>query len=177
MNFKFGMLLLAVLVLLPLNISLAQDSQPAPPPPPCSQPEYSQFDFWIGEWNLTWGDSARGTNTITKDYNNCVIIENFDGHPGINFTGMSISTYNSYAKNWNQLWVDDQGGYLDFVGAFQDGKMYMSRTFEDKDGNLIIQRMVWHNIEENSLDWNWERSIDSGSTWETRWSIHYERKK
>ena len=32
----------------------------AAPPPPCSSKEVSQFDFWIGEWNLTWADNQGG---------------------------------------------------------------------------------------------------------------------
>jgi len=174
MQFKTGLLILSILVVAPLNLSFAQESKQTPPP--CSQPEFSQFDFWIGEWNLTWADSAHGTNIITKDYNDCVIIENFDGNPGSNFRGMSVSTYNVNLKQWKQVWVDDQGGYLDFTGTFEDGKMYMSRSFENKEGNTIHQRMIWYNIGENSFDWNWERSTDNGATWETLWVIHYERK-
>lgn len=102
MQFKVGMLVLAVLVILPLNLSFAQESQQTPPPP-CSQPKFSQFDFWVGEWNLTWADSASGTNTITKDYNNCDIIEKFDGRPGSNLTGMSISTYAQKRINGNNF--------------------------------------------------------------------------
>src|SRR5215207_11561691 len=29
---------------------------------PCSAPQTSQFDFWVGEWNLSWKDSVRGMN-------------------------------------------------------------------------------------------------------------------
>lgn len=39
-----------------------------------------------------------------------------------------------------------------------------------------MQRMIWYNIEENSLDWNWEKSNDNGMTWKTLWTIHYERR-
>lgn len=153
-----------------------QGQEGTPKEPPCASPEFSQFDFWVGEWNLTWGDSGRGTNTIDKVMGGCVIQENFDGTPSIQLKGMSVSTYNKNQGKWQQTWVDNSGGYLDFVGEFKEGKMILSRSFE-KDGNKIEQRMVWYNISDNELDWNWERSDDNGETWKVFWKIHYQRKK
>jgi hypothetical protein len=54
--------------------------------------------------------------------------------------------------------------------------MILSREFE-KDGKKINQRMVWYNIQENSLKWNWERSEDKGKNWKVLWEINYKRKK
>ena len=51
-------------------------------PMPCSAPEARQFDFWLGEWDLTWGKDGRGKNVITSIYDGCVIQERFDGRPG-----------------------------------------------------------------------------------------------
>ena len=46
----------------------------------------SLFDFWVGEWNLTWkdpdGSTATGTNIITKILDGTVIQENFTGLTG-----------------------------------------------------------------------------------------------
>ena len=40
------------------------------PPKPCSRPEQNQFDFWVGEWKLTWpgekGELQHGTNSIRR---------------------------------------------------------------------------------------------------------------
>lgn len=83
---------------------------------PCNTPEARQFDFWIGEWNLTWGDEGKGTNIITSTLGGCVILENFDGTPSITLKGMSVSTFNARSGKWEQTWVDNQGGYLDFTG-------------------------------------------------------------
>ena len=66
-------ILLLVLISIPLGLS-AQD---ADPPPPCSTPEFHQFDFWLGQWNLAWPDSGKGTNTVTTALDDCVIEENF----------------------------------------------------------------------------------------------------
>jgi hypothetical protein len=140
----------------------------------CSAPDVYQFDVWGGHWNLTWGDSATGTNTITKEYDDCVIIERFDGTPATPFKGMSVSTFNKKLGKWQQTWVDNQGGYLDFTGEYSNGKMILARE-ASIEGKTEWQRMVWHNITENSLDWNWEKSSDGGQSWETAWQIHYHR--
>ncbi len=140
-------------------------------PPP---PEARQFDFWLGEWDLTWGDQQRGTNVITSVLNDQVILENFDGQPATPFAGMSISVFNRRTGQWQQTWVDNEAGYLDFVGEFKDGQMILQRTAE-ADGRRFLQRMVWYNIEREQLDWNWERSDDDGETWQVVWKIHYTR--
>lgn len=142
---------------------------------PCSSPEASQFDFWVGEWDVTWGEDGRGTNTITKILNGCVIQEKFDGRPSLDFQGMSLSTYNPHRGKWQQTWVDSQGSYMDFIGEFKDGRMILVNEIEHQ-GKAIKRRMVFYNIDENELDWSWEKSEDDGKTWEPRWQIHYQRK-
>jgi hypothetical protein len=141
---------------------------------PCETEEARQFDFWVGEWNLTWGEDQHGTNTVTKILGGCVIQEQFNGNPASPFIGMSVSSYNHQLEKWQQTWVDNSGGYLDFTGELRDGKMILSRQAE-REGNVILQRMVFYNIQENSLDWNWERSADDGETWEVLWHISYQR--
>ena len=139
----------------------------------------NQFDFWLGEWDLTWAENGRGHNNISKVLGDKVIREKFttlhdDEVPP--FQGMSVSTYNAAEKQWKQTWVDNQGNYLDFVGGFADGKMILMRDAV-AEGQPIKQRMVWHNIQPDALDWAWQRSDDQGETWQTLWDIHYIRTK
>jgi hypothetical protein len=173
----FLLVLLLSLVVFYTRAALAQQSnQPAAQTPACAQPEHRQFDFWIGEWNLTWGKDSRGTNSISFALDRCVVVENFDGAPSIPLKGMSVSTFNARSGKWQQTWVDNQGGYLDFVGEFKDGRMVLQRKAM-LNGKEIMQRMVFYNITKDQLDWNWERSQDEGKTWQPLWQIHYTRKK
>jgi hypothetical protein len=151
-----------------------------------SVPAKRQFDFWLGEWDLTWpgeqsglpaGQIGRGTNNIKAILDSAVIEENFVDLAPSSLRGMSVSVHNQRLGKWQQTWVDNQSSYLDFVGEFQDGKMILSRRATTKDGKEIIQRMVWHNIAKDQLDWNWEASQDGGKTWKVNWQIHYKRKK
>lgn len=142
--------------------------------PPCSDPAFMQFDFWVGTWDLTWDDGGRGRNIITKSLDDCVIVEHFDGTPVILLRGMSVSTYNRMIGRWQQTWVDNQGGYLDFTGFFENGTMILQRAAPEH-GPDVYQRMVWYDISRDSLHWNWERSDDQGKTWRVLWNITYRR--
>jgi hypothetical protein len=152
------------------------------PPSPCAAPEFRQFDFWVGEWELSWpaspatqGAPGRAASRIESTLDKCVIMEHFDGGPAIPLRGMSVSTFNLRKHQWQQTWVDNSGGYLDFVGGFKNGQMILSRH-ATRNGKTFLQRMVWKNIEPGSLDWKWERSDDGGRTWTVLWPIHYRRK-
>jgi hypothetical protein len=145
-----------------------------------------QFDFWLGEWDLTWpgeqsglpaGQIGHGTNSIKAILDSAVVQENFVDLAPSSLRGMSVSVYNQRLGKWQQTWVDNQGSYLDFVGEFKDDKMIFSRQATTKAGKEIMQRMVWHNIAKDQLDWNWEASEDGGKTWKVNWQIHYTRKE
>jgi hypothetical protein len=148
--------------------AVAQTQSNTPPP------EASQFDFWVGEWDATWGENLHGVNRVTKRWG-MVVVEEFDGRPGMALEGHSVSVYDVPSKQWKQTWVDNQGSYLDFTGGFADGRMTLSRSFE-QNGKTVHQRMVWYDIQPKQFDWNWERSLDGGKTWEVVWKIRYVRR-
>lgn len=136
-----------------------------------SNPE-NQFDFWLGEWNVIWGEDGTGTNRIERILDGKIIQENFIAP---DLQGISISAYDLERGLWCQTWVDNNGAYLDFTGKFEDGKMILSRDAIVK-GQACRQRMVWYDFQENRFEWNWERSDDNGQTWRVLWQIHYTRK-
>lgn len=169
--------ILGALILLSVPLVAQDNTEPAPPP--CAGEEFRQFDSWLGEWELSWGegeDAGTGTNIITRELGGCVIEENFTAHGEKPFIGNSVSVYRPATGQWHQTWVDNAGNYLDFEGEFADGKMILYHEAE-RGGEKFLQRMVFYNIKENSLDWNWEKSTDSGKSWQLQWKIHYERKR
>ncbi len=144
----------------------------------CDCAECHQLDFWIGEWKVEWENQdstiSEGTNLVNSILDGCVIEENFDGNTGMDFRGKSFSVYNHNKKIWQQTWVDDTGGYMVFTGGMEDDKMILSRAVETPKGSLT-QRMVFHNMQKDSFDWNWESSTDNGKTWKLNWKIRYTR--
>lgn len=156
-----------------LTTANAQDAD-APPPAACSTDEYRQMDFWVGNWDVSWkgpfDEVQKGKNVVTSEKNGCVIEENFDA---AGLLGNSLSIYHNHSKKWRQAWVDNQGGYFDLVGGPDDEGFQLTLVrLSDKAPHL---RMIWRNIEADSLDWHWQQSTDEGATWEDRWHLHYER--
>jgi hypothetical protein len=87
----------------------------------CECAECRQFDFWIGKWKVEWENQdstiSEGTNIVNSILDGCVIEENFNGNPGMNFRGKSISVYNHKHKTWQQTWVDNEEFYMLFTGG------------------------------------------------------------
>jgi len=148
---------------------------------PCSAPQASEFDFWVGDWNLTWSDSLHGNNRIEKIFGNCTVHENFSD-PKLNYLGQSWSVYNVNYKQWQQTWVDNQGGYIALTGGMVGDSMILSTPERNVPSKIsptgkMINRMVYYNIKPDSFDWSWESSNDGGTSWKPNWQIHYTRKK
>jgi len=148
---------------------------------PCSAPQASQFDFWIGDWNLAWSDTVHGTNHIEKMWGNCTVHESFSD-AGASYLGQSWSVYNANYKVWQQTWVDNAGGYTQVTGGMVGDSMILFTQERQVPANIsatgkMKNRMVYYNIKPDSFDWSWEASTDGGQTWKPNWQIHYERKK
>jgi hypothetical protein len=155
----------------------AADHQGAPDPD--LPAEAQQFDFWLGEWDLTWEGGGKGTNSIARILDGHVIQERFtafttrpEAKP---FLGLSLSVYVPTSGTWRQTWVDSSGNYMDFTGTYADGKMTLSME-RTVNGQPSTYRMVFYNIAGHSLDWDWQRSEDGGQSWHLLWRIHYQRR-
>lgn len=151
--------------------SAAAPAATAAPPPCAENPAYSQLDFWVGEWDLSWSGGA-GRNTITKGLDGCAVIENFGPSPD-GLVGVSYSTYATKLGIWRQTWVDNQGSYFALTGGPKDGKFVLVNTRIDE--RMPHFRMVFEDITADSLTWRWQRSTD-GEAWEDQWVIKYTRR-
>ncbi len=54
--------------------------------------------------------------------------------------------------------------------------MELRTAVTHKDGDRIVQRMVFSDITNTSLTWHWQGSRDGGESWTERWTISYERR-
>src|SRR5436190_775368 len=77
------------------------------------------LDFWIGTWDCTW-DGGRGTNRITREFDDRVVVERFEALEPEPFRGTSLSVFDPNA-GWRQTWVDSNGSYWHFTGETVDG--------------------------------------------------------
>ena len=95
---------LEILVLSILSVSpvISQQSVARTQPQFCAAVELKQFDFWVGDWDLTWpgkqaNETGHGSNTIKRILDGCVIQENFSGEAA-HLRGTSVSTFDATGK-------------------------------------------------------------------------------
>lgn len=138
---------------------------PAKKPPACTAAEFHQFDFWIGDWNVTTPQGKpAGRNRIEAVVDGCAISEHWEGASGTN--GRSYSAWDARNKRWNQYWVATDGGVLYLSGEFTDGRMVLSGDQVDPaSGKRSPQRVTWTPNTDGSVRQLWEGSEDGGKTW------------
>ncbi|TVZ60352.1 hypothetical protein NA63_2905 [Flavobacteriaceae bacterium MAR_2010_105] len=123
----------------------------------CCTEKHAEFDFWLGSWTVTNPDgSAAGTNTIDKIQDNCILRENWISAAG-NFTGTSHNFYNASTKQWEQLWIDNQGGNLHLKGNRNGNQMILtSDELKNAKGEPFFHRVTWTLNEDGSVRQYWE---------------------
>lgn len=158
----------------------------AAPSKACTAPGFHQFDFWIGDWDLTvrarssptsdqWGE-ARGHQHVESILSGCAIAEHFSAEgPGAPWSGASYSSWQPQISAWRQTWVDDSGGFLVFRGGLEHGEMALYGEPREAGGVKFQMRMVFRNITPSSLRWEWQRSEDGWATSAPMITIDYRR--
>jgi hypothetical protein len=149
-------------------------SQQAASPRPCTSTEHRQFDFWIGEWNVTLptGKPA-GRNRITPLLGGCALREEWSGASGSR--GTSLNTYDASARKWRQTWVDDAGTVLVLEGRFEKGRMTLQGELPGGGGRAEKQRITWTPQSGGTVRQHWERSSDGGRSWKTEFDGTYRK--
>ena len=98
----------------------------------CCTEKYSEFDFWVGTWTVTNPDgTVAGNNVIDKIQDQCILRENWASAKG-NYTGTSHNFYNYKTKQWEQIWIDNQGQSLHLKGNRIKNQMIL-KTDDEKN--------------------------------------------
>jgi hypothetical protein len=168
---------LLLLLCAPPCTDAARAQTAAPRPTPCkSRPEYRQFDFWVGEWDVRnpQGQQA-GTNSVQLILGDCVVFENWTGARG--GQGKSFNVYNAAKGKWQQTWVDNSGGVLELTGEYRDNQMRFAGETKRSDGKVILERLTFTKLGDGGVRQFWEQSADGGKTWAVVFDGTYVRKK
>jgi hypothetical protein len=136
---------------------------PAPPPPPCASAEHRQFDFWLGEWEVTANGKLAGTNRITRLYGDCGLREEYSTPRG--YVGSSFNLYDPARGVWHQTWVDNQGTLLLLDGGWKDGQMVLEGEKPAAGGARQRDRIRWTPNADGTVRQLWEVSTDGGQSW------------
>ena len=150
-NLKF-VLFLSILV---LNITLnfaqnKEDSSCA-----CCTEAHEAFDFWVGDWTVFDANGKiLGTNSIHKEYGNCVLKEQWNSSG--NTRGTSYNYYNAKEKSWNQVWIDNSGFSLELKGTYDTNKMVLISTLLKGEKENYYHRITWQKNEDDSVTQTWD---------------------
>jgi hypothetical protein len=139
---------------------------------PCNTPEFRQFDFWLGDWDVR-SAAAPGTvsrNLITRAYDGCTVREEYTTPAG--YAGTSLNFYDAPRKVWHQTWIDNQGGGLTLEGGLQGTSMVLQST----TGPINVQRITWTPLPDGRVRQHWESTSDGGKTWTTAFDGTYTRR-
>lgn len=122
----------------------------------CCEEQHSQFDFWIGEWEVVDSIGTKlGENRISNIEGNCIISEHWTGAKG--YTGSSYNYYDKSDSTWNQLWIDNRGNILKLKGRFEGGSMVLrSELTEGTKVDWYYNQISWTENRDGTVSQIWE---------------------
>jgi len=147
------------------SLALAQ-AAPAASPSACVAPEYHQFDFWAGRWDVFDPKGQMVAHSLIEPVYGCGIRENWMpiGKAG----GGSLSIYVPADKHWEQFWIDSSGSRAFFTGGWNGKAMVIT----GKWGGPLV-RMSYSKNADGSVRQAGEQSTDEGTTWTPTFEFTY----
>lgn len=134
---------------------------------PCQgRPEASQFDFWLGRWEVRAPDGTLiGHDTISKRDGGCSIVEEWEGSGGSSGTG--ITFFVPSRGQWRQVWTGSSGTLIDIVGGLRDnGEMHMEGTVEYVWPERVVAfRATWTQAADGRVRQRMEEFDLAAQTW------------
>jgi len=142
---------------------------------PDKNPEYGQFDYWVGDWDVynKFGATS-GHNTVRLILGDCVVEENWTSR--LAGEGKSFSKYNPHTKRWEQYWVDDQGDTTFFHGQLEGNNLVFHAETADENGAPTLRRLTFFLLGPDKVRQFSEMSTDGGKTWTTEYDLTYIRR-
>ena len=196
----------AVLVLIAPSLALAQQQQPAPErmsrqelreevtrlralvqgravlpqrPQGCATPEARQFDFWLGEWDVSPSGSTSGAtiaeSSITLADQGCVVIEHWRPFGGAH--GHSLNSYDPTTQSWHQSWMSAAPLRTEYRGQFENGMMsFEALTPLPGVPEGARSRMNFQALDADTVR-QWGDQLNAGATdWVVTWDLTYRRR-
>lgn len=142
----------------------------------CCTPEYKQFDFWLGEWDVFNLKGVKvGENKIVSMQDSCLIQENWTSSGQ---TGTSYNFYDKTDNTWNQIYIDNTGYVLKLKGTLQDHKMVLqSEPTKSTKGDFYYRnRIIWEQDSAGNISQKWDIIDEKGNVLQVAFDGIYKSK-
>ena len=175
---KYLKALLALIVLFLLTpAAIASSGRVASSDSPqvhCASPEYREFDFWVGDWDVFETEGATKVARVRVDriLDGCVLRERYEDEAGLR--GESFSIYDTGRRVWHQTWVTNHGQLLTLEGQMQRGEMILAGLTRNSDGLENHVRGTWKPLDGGVRE-TAVRSSDAGKTWNQWFDLSFRR--
>jgi hypothetical protein len=148
-----------------------------PGTPPCSaSTESRQFDFWLGDWSVSYPGAAEPSSSkVYAELDECVIVESWDGGKG--HSGKNMFAYSADDKHWHGMFADNHGRVHVFEGTVGPGAAEFYGPSRSESGAVVLNRIKVTRISGDKVEQTWEKSADKGATWTTEYRGEYSRLK
>jgi hypothetical protein len=144
--------------------------------------EASQFDFLIGQWDLTVrplvpGLAARihGSPRLSGTWRAWRAMDNWgledelrivDGSGNPIALSHSMRVYDATAQKWTQTALDVyRARFSASTAEWKDGRMTLSGRGTDAEGHAYIVRSTYSDITPTGFKFQQDHSLDEGRTW------------
>ena len=130
----------------------------------CGDPAFRQFDFWIGEWEVSGiRGTLVGSSRITSILDGCALREEYEGVSG--YRGTSYNGYDRGRRQWHQTWVDNRGLLLRLDGEFDGKHMVLIGMRLDEKRDTVWDRIAWEALPAGGVRQLWEHGSSPGGPW------------
>jgi hypothetical protein len=152
--------------------------------------DYTEFDFWLGEWNIQQeileknGNYLKlhANNTVEKIVGDCAILEKWNGDvqffwEGMNepekLSAMSIRTFNEVDSTWSIYWIDSRSKKLSkpYIGKFNKQRGEFIRADETS-----LSKIIFYDITPDSVKWELQVFNRMNNAWTVVWKMKFIRK-
>jgi hypothetical protein len=152
----------------------------------------SDFDFQQGRWRVRhrrlrarlagctdWEEFDGTSEQRAVLGGNGNIEDNLLHLPGGDYRAVALRSYDPASGTWAIWWLDARNPHaldVPVIGRFEDGigRFYADDTHE---GRPVRVRFLWLGADTDAPRWEQALSEDGGETWETNWTMAFERER
>ena len=189
---KYRSTWITIAVLLSSAIAQAQHGAGAPPPNRSAPREASQFDFLLGQWDLTVTPASRtlaqkvhGMGKLSGTWKAWRVMDGWGIEDELRIVDRSgnpmalshaVRLYDAASRKWKTSTLDPYRGLISSSEAeWRQTQMNTSSRGTDPDGKAYLTRSRYKDITAGSFRFIQERSTDGGKTWKENLTIEAKR--